>query len=163
MQRLLQFTLDLFSSDPAPSPPAKKPRSRPRVKKPALTSKLPRVQDAAGQPAALAAAPALPEQTLEEALAPATFRHPHASREALLAGVLVGYAFKRGKRRTIGFSVGPEGLAVTAPKWVPLPEIDRSVQEKADWILKKLQETRERHQRLESARIVWENGAVIPF
>ncbi len=163
MQRLLQFTLDLFSSDPAPSPPAKKPRSRPRAKKPAPTAKPRLVQDTASQPAALSSGPSLPEQTLKEALAPATFRHPQASREAVLSGVLVGYAFKRGKRRTIGFSVGPEGLAVSAPKWVPLPEIDRSVQEKADWILKKLQETRERHQRLESARIVWENGAVIPF
>jgi predicted metal-dependent hydrolase len=104
-----------------------------------------------------------PTQTLTQGLAPAMSRHPDASREALLSGVLVAFALKRGKRRTIGFSVGPEGLSVSAPKWVPLAEIDRSVQEKASWILKKLQETRERHSRMESARIDWQDGAVVPF
>ncbi len=107
--------------------------------------------------------PQLPTQTLEQALAPASFRHPDASREALLSGVLVGFALKRGKRRTIGFSVGPEGLSVSAPKWVPLAEIDRSVHEKASWILKKLQETRDRHSRMESARVDWQDGATVPF
>ncbi len=96
-------------------------------------------------------------------MAPASFRHPEASREALLSGVLVAYAFKRGKRRTIGFSVGAEGLAVSAPKWVPLQDIDRSVQEKAGWILKKLQETRERHRRMASARVEWQDGAIVPY
>jgi predicted metal-dependent hydrolase len=100
---------------------------------------------------------------LQQALAPAISRHPDASREALLSGVLVGFALKRGKRRTIGFSVGPEGLSLSAPKWVPLAEIDRAVQEKASWILKKLQETRERHRRMESAQIDWQDGAAVPF
>ena len=77
--------------------------------------------------------------------------------------MLVAYAFKRGKRRTIGFSVGAEGLAVSAPKWVLLNEIDRAVQEKAGWIVKKLQETRERHKRLEAVRIDWKDGANLPF
>ena len=77
--------------------------------------------------------------------------------------MLVGYEFKRGKRRTIGFSVGPEGLAVRAPKWVPLPEIDKAVLEKADWILKKLQEMRERGDRLEATRIDWADGCVLPY
>ncbi len=102
-------------------------------------------------------------QTLQQALAPAISRHPDTSREALLSGVLVGFALKRGKRRTIGFSVGPEGLSVSAPKWVPLAEIDRAVQEKASWVLKKLQETRERHSRMESARVDWQDGAMVPF
>ncbi|NQW81358.1 MAG: M48 family metallopeptidase [Polaromonas sp.] len=105
----------------------------------------------------------LPAQTLAQALVPAISRHPDASREALLSGVLVGFALKRGKRRTIGFSVGPEGLSVSAPKWVPLAEIDRAVQEKASWVLKKLQETRERHSRMESARVDWQDGATVPF
>jgi predicted metal-dependent hydrolase len=100
---------------------------------------------------------------LEQALAPGISRHPDASREALVAGVLVAFALKRGKRRTIGFSVGPEGLSVSAPKWVPLAEIDRAVQEKASWILKKLRETRERHSRMESARVDWQDGAAVPF
>jgi predicted metal-dependent hydrolase len=109
------------------------------------------------------ARPVRSTQSLPQGLAPAISRHPDASREALLSGVLVAFALKRGKRRTIGFSVGPEGLSVSAPKWVPLAEIDRSVQEKASWILKKLQETRERYSRMESARIDWQDGAVVPF
>lgn len=115
-------------------------------------------------PSDMSGRPELPPQTLQQALAPATFRHPRASREVLLqGGVLVAYEFKRGKRRTIGFSVGPDGLAVSAPKWVGLAEINAAVLDKSAWILKKLQETRDRHQRMESARIDWKDGATLPF
>jgi hypothetical protein len=139
MLKLLQRTLDLFAPEPEP------------------------VAIAQPDPSSSPDGPALPAQTLAQALAPAISRHPDANREALLSGVLVGFALKRGKRRTIGFSVGPEGLSVSAPKWVPLAEIDRAVQEKASWILKKLQETRERHRRMESAQIDWQDGATVPF
>ncbi len=94
---------------------------------------------------------------------PATLRHPRATREVLLDGKLVGYEVKRRKRRTIGFSIGAEGLAVSAPKWVPLYEIDQAVQGKSGWILKKLHETRERSLRHEAARIEWKDGATLPF
>lgn len=104
-----------------------------------------------------------PAQSLQQALAPLSFQHPLATRSALLGSVSVGYQFRRGKRRTIGFLVGPDGLVVSAPKWVPLPEIDKAVQEKARWILKKLQETQARHQQQESARIEWRDGVLIPF
>lgn len=152
MQRLLQFTLDLF--DPvAEAAPAAAPA------KPVL---------AASPAPDITAAPlfpgnALPPQTLKEALAPATFRHPNATRETLLDGILVAYQFRRGKRRTIGFSVGAEGLTVSAPKWVPLYDIDKAVFEKSGWIIKKLQETRARHDRMESARIEWKDGTTLPF
>lgn len=104
-----------------------------------------------------------PAQTLTQVLAPATYRHPAATREALLGDTVVAYQFRRGKRRTIGFSVGAEGLVVSAPKWVPLYEIDKAVLEKAGWIVVKLQETRARHKRLEAARIDWRDGATLPF
>ena len=144
MHKLLQRTLDLFAPEPEHG------LATDSISAPTL----------APTPESVDLRPA---QSLQEALAPATFRHPEATREALLSGVLVAYAFRRGKRRTIGFSVGAEGLVVSAPKWVLLNEIDRSVQEKADWILKKLQETRERHKRMESARIDWKDGASLPF
>ena len=105
----------------------------------------------------------LAPQTLQEALAPASFRHPRATREALLEGIAVAYEFRRGKRRTIGFSVGADGLTVSAPKWVPLYEIDKAVTEKSLWILNKLRESRERRERLESTRIEWKDGATLPF
>ena len=63
---------------------------------------------------------------------------------------MVAYEFKRAKRRTIGFVVDADGLVVRAPKWVPLYEVEAALREKATWIVRKLGETRERHERLES-------------
>jgi predicted metal-dependent hydrolase len=143
MHRLLQFTLELFDSATEPAP-----ASQPVTPAPDM---------------ATATSPVLPTQTLQQAMAPATFRHPNATREALLDGILVAYQLRRGKRRTIGFLVGAEGLTVSAPKWVPLYEIDKAVLEKSTWIIKKLQETRERHDRMESARIEWKDGTTLPF
>jgi predicted metal-dependent hydrolase len=80
-----------------------------------------------------------------------------------LGDAVVAYEFKRGQRRSIGFSVGPDGLAVRAPKWVPLVEVDAAVQAKAPWILRKLQESRERHARLAAHVIAWRDGASLPF
>jgi len=164
MQRLLQFTLDLFDS--APAPPAGVTGS-PKAKK--LKPKRPEPRTGHVQPAIENIAkvefvgPQLPAQTLQQALAPATFRHPRATRETVLDGILVAYEFRRSKRKTIGFSAGADGLTVSAPKWVPLYEIDKAVLEKAGWILAKLQETRERHERMESARIEWKDGTTLPF
>ncbi len=94
---------------------------------------------------------------------PTVFRHPRANRETRLCNAVVAYEFKRGKRRTIGFSVGPDGLVVSAPKWVPLREVDAAVQEKSGWIVRKLDETLQRHARLSEQRIEWRHGTVMPF
>ncbi|EJL77065.1 putative metal-dependent hydrolase [Polaromonas sp. CF318] len=163
MQRLLQFTLDLFDAHPAPpdraaSPKSAKPPAKPRPKKPPTSTPRP---PAAPEPEFIG--PQLPAQTLQQALAPATFRHPRATRETVLDGIVVAYEFRRSKRKTIGFSAGADGLTVSAPKWVPLYEIDKAVLEKSGWILAKLQETRERHERMESARIDWKDGTTLPF
>ncbi len=80
-----------------------------------------------------------------------------------MCDLLVAYEFKRGKRRTIGFVVGPEGLAVRAPAWVALRDVDAALQERAQWIVKKLGETRERHQRLIEQRIEWRDATLFPF
>jgi predicted metal-dependent hydrolase len=95
--------------------------------------------------------------------APATFRHPRANREALLHGHLVGYEFRRVRRRTIGFSIAHEGLVVSAPRWVPAGEVRAALQEKARWIVKKLQEQDERARRAAAQRIDWRDGTSIPF
>ncbi len=114
----------------------------------------------AAPPAAVSGPPAQP---LAQVLLPQAFRHPDANREALLGAVLVAYEFRRGKRKNIGFSVGPEGLVVSAPRWVPLGEVDRAVQAKSRWIVAKLEAARERQDRLEAARIEWKDGATFPF
>ena len=155
MHKLLQFTLDLFES--APAAKGNFALNTPLApEKPAQTA----TDNAAS---AVHLVSDLPTQTLQQAMAPATFWHPRASRQALLQGIAVGYELKRGKRRTIGFSVSAQGLSISAPKWVPLYEIDKAVAEKSAWIVKKLEETRRRHDRLESARIEWKDGATIPF
>ena len=51
-------------------------------------------------------------------------RHPRANRECRLGEQLVAYQFQRAARRTIGLSVGPQGLSVRAPHWTPLAEVD---------------------------------------
>ena len=156
MHRLLQFTLDLFDSVSPAATPA------PEEKPPRVSRRRPRVDSGAAPDAGLAG-PSLPAVPLDQAMVPARFRHPQASREALMGSTLVAYQFRRARRRNIGFLVGPEGLTVTAPKWVPLYEIDAAVKSKAAWILRKLHETSERRQRLESARIDWKDGALFPY
>ncbi len=104
-----------------------------------------------------------PDVPMNSVMPPARFRHPRANRESRLCEALVGYEFKRGQRRTIGFQVGPDGLVVSAPQWVPLREVEVALQEKASWVLRKLDEMREREQRQASARIEWRDGVTLPF
>ncbi len=153
MRALLQYTLDLFG-------PALPVASAPKIqeKQPDIP-----VSKAPVAPKIGAFGASKPTQSLADATLPANFRHPRANRESRLGDAVVAYEFKRGKRRTIGFSVGPDGLVLSAPKWVPLYEVEKALQEKAPWILKKLDETRQRHDRLESARIEWRDGTLIPF
>lgn len=147
MHRLLQLTLDLFDTAVPATPEPRQPTPR--------------------QPRNRSAAPLKPElaatERLDSILEPASFRHPRANREAVLGDSVVAYEFRRARRRTIGFMVGPEGLTVSAPKWVPLHEVDTAVQHKSTWILRKLGDAHERHQRTESARIEWRHGAVFPY
>ena len=135
MLPLLRYTLDLFSTEPQATPPV------------ATGPKLAHV-------------PGLP---LPGVIAPAEFAHPQANREVRLADAVVAYAFTRAKRKSIGFVIGPDGLAVRAPRWTPLYEVDAALQEKGSWILRKLQESRERQSRAHSARVEWREGVVIPF
>ncbi|MBC5763359.1 M48 family metallopeptidase [Ramlibacter albus] len=114
-------------------------------------------------PRVVAAPAGPPAEPLDSVLTPECFRHPDANREVLLGEVLVAYEFRRARRRNIGFSVGPEGLTVSAPKWVTLSEIDTAVRSKAKWIVAKLEQARERRERIEAARIEWKDGASFPF
>ena len=98
-----------------------------------------------------------------KSMPPVNFCHPRANREMRLGEALVAYEFKRGQRRTIGFSVGPQGLVVSAPKWLALHAVDAALQEKSLWILRKLDETRTRHQRLVAQQMVWCDGVGVPF
>ena len=98
-----------------------------------------------------------------ERLAGEIFRHPRAQRDVHLDGHLVAYEMRRARRRSIGFVVGPEGLTVSAPRWVGVKEVDSALQDKRGWILRKLREQRERAARLQSARVDWRDGTELPF
>ena len=75
----------------------------------------------------------------------------------------VTYTLTRVKRRSIGMLVGAEGLEVRAPRWVTLRDIEAALLEKADWIVRKLDETQQRHAQLQQARIDWRDGCTLPY
>lgn len=91
------------------------------------------------------------------------FSHPDAVHEVALSGVRVAFALRRARRRSIGFVVAPQGLAVSAPRWVPLTEIEAALRARANWILRKLAEQEARARRLIQARVDWRDGATLPF
>ena len=107
--------------------------------------------------------PQPPPETLPQVLPRACYVHPRASRRIQLGHTDVAYAFRRAKRRTIGMAVGPDGLEVSAPRWVSVGEVELALREKADWIARKLVEMDERQQQLGAARIDWRDGVVIPY
>ena len=140
MQSPFQLLLDLFD-EPKPVPPAAK------------VAPVVAIEDLES----------VPGEPLDQVLAPTAFRHPDANREIRLGEVIVAYEFRRARRKNIGFAVGPEGLVVSAPRWVPIGEVEQATRSKARWIVSKLEAARERRERLEAARISWQDGAVIPY
>jgi predicted metal-dependent hydrolase len=108
-------------------------------------------------------ADAPPAESMTAVFAPGTWHHPRANRRVRLGGHEVAYEFARGKRRTIGLSVGPDGLSVRAPRWTPVGEVEAYLHEKAGWVLDKLRDARERAGALELARTVWADGAEFDF
>ena len=51
------------------------------------------------------------------------------------------YRFRRSARRTIGISIGREGLVAAAPKWVTISEVESFIREKERWVTEKLFES----------------------
>jgi predicted metal-dependent hydrolase len=144
MRSLLQLGLDfLGASDPVA--PAYAPASLPA----------PRPSDDA-----LLSPPALP---LNEVCEPGVWHHPRGNRLLKMGNCEVAYEFKRSQRRTIGLSVGPDGLSVRAPRWTPVAEVEALLHDKATWVLDKLQRARERAGELAQARTTWANGAELDF
>lgn len=161
MQRLVQLALDLFDPPPAAAPAAVAPAAG----VPDTKQKMSSAPDGKAliAPKKIVTSPAAPAVPLPSLLSPAEFRHPQANRELLLGDAVVAYALQRARRRSIGFTVGADGLSVRAPSWVTLGAVDSALREKSDWILRKLGEARERQQRMEGGRIVWADGAVLPY
>jgi len=109
------------------------------------------------------AAPPAPCAPPPPITAPSLLQHPRAQREIVLQGHRVAYEFRVARRRSIGFSVGLDGLSVRAPRWVRRADVEAALHERGDWILAKLAEQQQRSQRLEAARVQWREGASLPF
>lgn len=73
------------------------------------------------------------------------------------------YRLKRSARRTIGFSIDGNGLAVTAPRWATLADIESALADKQRWIFAKLAEWQTRTEQRALPRIVWTDGASLPY
>jgi predicted metal-dependent hydrolase len=168
MRSFLQLTLDLFSEAIASQKTEKKQENSPSVGIKPHSLATESIASTFAEPSPIAV-------PLATVLRPTHFAHPRANREARLltpagkrAGenggeCIVAYEFRRAKRKTIGFAVGVDGLTVSAPRWVPLYEVDSALQEKAVWIVKKLGEAQERQHKMAAAQVQWQEGAMIPF
>lgn len=75
----------------------------------------------------------------------------------------VPYTLKRSARRTIGFSVGAAGLAVTAPKWSLIVEIEAALKSKQGWILTKLAQAQSNRSKQLQAQQRWAHGESLPY
>lgn len=95
--------------------------------------------------------------------APAVLPQTRSHRALLLDGHSVGYELRRARRRSIGFTVSADGLKVSAPRWVSVADIEQALRDKQGWILRKLVEQRERAKALQAARVVWVDGASLPY
>jgi predicted metal-dependent hydrolase len=95
--------------------------------------------------------------------APAIARPPPGRRVLRLAGRVIEFELRRSRRRTIGFVVDDRGLTVTAPRWVPVAEIDAALREKSDWVERKMIEWREHADRRDRLAIRWADGESLPF
>lgn len=84
-------------------------------------------------------------------------RHVKIGHETLV------YRLRRARRRSIGFQIDDQGLTISAPRWVPLRDIEAAIAEKRRWIVKKQQEWHDWRstRRLPALRFV--NGAAVPY
>jgi predicted metal-dependent hydrolase len=92
-------------------------------------------------------------------------RAPDGSKLRTLAlnGHTLEYRLKRSSRRTIGFAIDGSGLAITAPRWVTLADIETAITEKQRWIFTKLNEWQTRVEQRALPRIDWKDGAQVPY
>jgi len=104
---------------------------------------------------------------LETVDAPSVASSPRVH-EAPLRRVRVGlalltYRLRRARRRSIGFQIDDQGLTVSAPRWVPLREIEAAIAEKQHWITNKQREWHEWRARRRLPQVRFVHGAAVPY
>ncbi len=73
------------------------------------------------------------------------------------------YRLLRSRRRSVGFLIDDYGLRVTAPQWLTMVDIEAAIRSKQTWILKKINEQRERSVRRLRPPMEWRDGAKLPY
>lgn len=77
-----------------------------------------------------------------------------------LHGAALTYTLKRSNaRRTLALTINATGLTVHAPWRLPLPEVERFIQQKAGWVHGKLEAASERA----VPAVDWHDGMVLPY
>ncbi|SDA20583.1 hypothetical protein SAMN05216315_11410 [Nitrosospira sp. Nsp18] len=76
-----------------------------------------------------------------------------------LNGKDVAYVLMRCLRKTIGMKINSEGLTVRIPPREPLCWVESVLQKRADWIVKKLDEWKNK----KSSKPEWAEGAIFPL
>jgi len=92
---------------------------------------------------------------------PKAYGQEAQARRIILGGHAVDYRLHRARRRSIGMTIDLSGLSVRAPRWVALRDIEAALTERGDWILRTLEEWRNR--RREVLPREWKTGAPILY
>lgn len=83
----------------------------------------------------------------------------HETRRARLLGKDISYVLVRRKRSSIGLKIDERGLTVSVPLRASRKWLEQVLTEKADWIVKKLDEWRGKR----NTHLVWAEGALFPL
>ncbi|MCC6473725.1 MAG: M48 family metallopeptidase [Burkholderiales bacterium] len=81
-----------------------------------------------------------------------------ALRHTVLAGGALWYALARSRRRPLCIRVDRGGVAVRAPRWTPLAEIESFLRDKERWIRRRLEDARR-----VPPPFVWASGERLPL
>jgi predicted metal-dependent hydrolase len=110
------------------------------------------------------------EQMLLELEAPAAQpadppreRDNAAARQIRVGTDVFAYRLRRARRRSIGFQIDDLGLTVSAPRWVPLREVEAAIAEKRRWIVTKQREWKEWRSKRRLPPVRFVDGASVPY
>jgi len=85
--------------------------------------------------------------------------HTREVRRVTLNGKEVSFTIKRRRCRAIGIKIDCDGLTVSVPLRESLGWVESVLQDRANWVLKKLDEWENE----ESVRLVWEESEIFPL